>query len=318
MVKSYCGAERYDSSIVIATRVVFYNKSPAFLSLSDRFQDRNPLPCFAAECCERIRNPKMRQTSGKPGYWAIIEMKLHLLGTAGYHPNEHRHTACFMIPEAGIVFDAGTGFFRVRDLIETPELHIFLSHAHLDHCVGLTYLLAVLHDRDVRGVFVYGESEKLQAIREHLFSKHLFPIQPEIQCVELTDKPVKAPIGGTLVSFPLVHPGGCRGYRVDWPGHSVAYVTDTTATDESEYIRKIEGVDLLLHECNFADDQREFAKSTGHSCLTDVARLCVRAQVGRAVLIHRDPIADETLDLSSVQHLFDRIVLGEDLMIVEF
>ena len=33
-------------------------------------------------------------------------MKLHLLGTTGYHPNARRHTACLMLPEQGIVLDA--------------------------------------------------------------------------------------------------------------------------------------------------------------------------------------------------------------------
>ena len=41
-------------------------------------------------------------------------MKLLLLGTSGYHPSEQRQTACLMLPEVGIVLDAGTGFFRVR------------------------------------------------------------------------------------------------------------------------------------------------------------------------------------------------------------
>ena len=49
-------------------------------------------------------------------------MKLLRLGTAGYHPNERRQTACFMLPEEGIVLDAGTGFFRVRQHLATPTL----------------------------------------------------------------------------------------------------------------------------------------------------------------------------------------------------
>ena len=62
-------------------------------------------------------------------------MKLHVLGTAGYHPNEQRHTACLMLPSEGIILDAGTSFFRTANLIETDSLHVFLSHAHLDHIV---------------------------------------------------------------------------------------------------------------------------------------------------------------------------------------
>ena len=60
-------------------------------------------------------------------------MKLHLLGTAGYHPTQRRHTACLMLPEVGLVLDAGTAMFRIRDLIQTRHLDIFLTHTHLDH-----------------------------------------------------------------------------------------------------------------------------------------------------------------------------------------
>ncbi len=55
-------------------------------------------------------------------------MKLHLLGTTGYHPNNIRHTACFMIPEAGLVFDAGR-LFRLRPLLQGDELDVYLTHA---------------------------------------------------------------------------------------------------------------------------------------------------------------------------------------------
>ena len=156
-------------------------------------------------------------------------MEVHLLGTAGYHPNNLRHTACVMIPKAGLIFDAGTGFFRVRDLIETKDLHIFLSHSHLDHCFGLSFFVDVVFEKDIENIFVYGAAEKLSAIRKHLFSEHLFPLQPNFQWIELAGQTVDVPLGGTLKSFPLQHPGGSLGFRVDWDEHSLAYVTDTTA-----------------------------------------------------------------------------------------
>ena len=75
-------------------------------------------------------------------------MKLLLLGTGGYHPSELRHTACLMLPTEGIILDAGTAMFRVRDHIQTDSLEILLSHAHLDHIVGLTFLFDVLHQKE--------------------------------------------------------------------------------------------------------------------------------------------------------------------------
>src|SRR5262245_41983912 len=102
-------------------------------------------------------------------------MKLLLLGTCGYHPNERRQTACLMLPEAGIVLDAGTGFFRVRKHVQTKSLDILLTHTHLDHVVGLTFLLTTTFESSLERVTVHGEAEKLAAVRQHLLSEHLFP-----------------------------------------------------------------------------------------------------------------------------------------------
>src|SRR5687768_18228296 len=102
-------------------------------------------------------------------------MKLLLLGTAGYHPSETRHTACLMLPEAGIVLDAGTGFFRVRKHLQTPTLDILLTHTHLDHVAGLTFLLSTTFEKPLERTTVHGAAEKLAAVREQLLSEHLFP-----------------------------------------------------------------------------------------------------------------------------------------------
>ena len=96
-------------------------------------------------------------------------MKLHFLGTSGYHPTRQRDTACLMIPELGVILDAGSGIFRARELIETKELHIFLTHVHLDHVVGLTFLIDVLHEQSVDHVWVYCDPEKQAVIEHHLY-----------------------------------------------------------------------------------------------------------------------------------------------------
>ncbi|MGH7140272.1 MAG: MBL fold metallo-hydrolase, partial [Pirellulales bacterium] len=85
-------------------------------------------------------------------------MQLAVLGTAGYHPNEARHTACFMLPEVGVVLDAGSGFFRVGPRLLTDELDIFLTHTHLDHVFGLTFLFDVLYGRQMKRVDVHAEA----------------------------------------------------------------------------------------------------------------------------------------------------------------
>ena len=246
-------------------------------------------------------------------------MKLSILGTAGYHPSDHRHTACLMIPELGVVFDAGTAAYRISDYLETDTLDIFLTHAHLDHIVGLTFLLDVLNGRDMKRVAVYGEEEKLQAVNEHLFSDLLFPVKPSFLSVVLTPE-VKLSDGARVTHFPLKHPGGSIGYRVDWPGRSMAYVTDTTAAADSEYIDKIRDVDLLIHECNFNDDQPDQAELTGHSCVSPTAEVAAAANVGRLVLVHINPLLanDDQLDTRAAREIYPEIEIATDRMEIEF
>ncbi len=246
-------------------------------------------------------------------------MKIVLLGTTGYHPTDARQTACMMLPECGVILDAGTAMYRARDYIITPTLDIFLTHTHLDHVVGLTFLFDVLHEKEVDRVRVHGAPEKLAALREHLFSEQLFPAMPPIQWQPLVPGPVQLPGETTLNHFPLEHPGGAVGYRLDWPDRSMAYVTDTTAREDADYVDKIRGVNLLIHECYFPDGWEERAALTGHSCISPVVKVARKAMVGRMVLVHINPIAesDDELGLDAARAIFPRTEIGYDRMEIE-
>ncbi|MCG8448918.1 MAG: MBL fold metallo-hydrolase [Pirellulales bacterium] len=246
-------------------------------------------------------------------------MKLLLLGTTGYHPNDRRQTACLMLPELGVLFDAGSAMYRVSEHLQTETLDIFLSHAHLDHVIGLTFLFDILDGRDMKRVTVHGEKEKLSAIEQHLFSELLFPVQPPFESLPLAPKTTLAD-GGVLTHFPLKHPGGSLGFRVDWPDRSLAYVTDTVAAPDADYVETIRGVDLLIHESFFGDDMPEQAELTGHSCLTPVAEVAAAADVGRMVLVHINPMLadDNQLDIAGARKIFPDIEIGVDRMELDF
>ncbi|MCA9238099.1 MAG: MBL fold metallo-hydrolase [Planctomycetales bacterium] len=246
-------------------------------------------------------------------------MKLILLGTTGYHPSDRRQTACFMLPELGVVFDAGTALYRASKHIETDHLDIFLTHAHLDHCVGLTFLFDLMAERPVQQIRTYAEPEKLAAIQAHLLNELLFPVQPPGEMLPL--QPVHLLSGGgKLTHYPLEHPGGSVGFRADWPDRSLAYVTDTVASADAAYVEKIRGVDLLVHECYFADGNDAQARLTGHSCLTPVLEVAAAAKVKRLVLVHINPLMadDAELGLAAAKHLFPRVEIGVDGMEIEF
>jgi len=248
-------------------------------------------------------------------------MKLHLLGTTGYRPSEHRHTSCFMLPEQGVVLDAGTGMFRVRERIQTPYLDILLSHAHLDHVCGLTYLLYVLFEKPDVKARVYAEADKIESIQNHLLHQDLFPAPLSCEFIPIQfDRTATLSSGMEMTCFPLSHPGGSVGYRLTKDGCSMAYVTDTTASLEAHYLEKIRGVDLLVHECNFPDGREDWAELTGHSCATPVAKVAKSVGAGKLVLTHADPLSNDIdpIGMNTIREIFPNSILAEDKMVVEF
>ena len=244
-------------------------------------------------------------------------MQLVFLGTGGYHPNERRHTASLLLPGIGVALYAGTGFFRVQKAIRSSTLDIFLTHAHLDHICGLTFVLVPLLRGDLDRIRVFGSEETICAVQTHLLANELFPVEPDFEW-HVLDGGVPLPDGGKLTWAPLQHPGGSVGYRLDWPGKSLAYITDTTAP--GNYADFVRGVDVLVHECYFPDEQDDWAIKTGHSSSSNVAKLAKAANVKRLYLIHVDPQRpdDDPVGMEGIRAIFPNAKLAEDLMEIEF
>ncbi len=223
-------------------------------------------------------------------------MQVHCFGTTGYHPSPTRHTACYYLPDQALVLDAGTGLFRlIGQMLERPQptLDILLSHVHLDHIVGLTFLLDALAVTQLREVRVFGEKEKLAAIREHLYSPLIFPVKPAFEFIPLESDAGQLTLGASQIQyFPLEHPGGSTGYIIESEGKRLAYITDTIASPTAEYLNELQRIDLLMHECYFGDDYQELAIKTGHSWLTAVAELVRSRRPKRTALIHINPLAE--------------------------
>lgn len=246
-------------------------------------------------------------------------MKLHLLGTGGYHPSEQRHTACLMLPEPGIVLDAGTAFFRVAQHVENKHIKVFLTHPHWDHIVGLSYVIVPLLTEQVDKITVYANQHTIDAVKKHLFAEPTFPHMPDFEFITLEECGSSLQVENCKVSWhPLVsHPGGCFGYRIETDQFSFSYISDTAV--DGTYTEFIRGVDLLIHECYFSDDMQDWATKTGHSFKSEVLELARDAQVKQLVLTHIDPdqTDDNPLKLARNESIFPNVSMAEDLMIID-
>ncbi len=221
-------------------------------------------------------------------------MRIEILGSGGYHPTENRHTACLLLPELGLMLDAGTGAYRVHERVSelpSPRLDVLLTHAHLDHISGLTYLFDLRREGEPVETIVHATPEVIEVVRQHLLAPAVFPIQPVTRFEPLGDSLTLAN-GTTLKTFPLDHPGGSIGVRITAGDKSLAYVTDTRRPTPAT-IDMIRGVDLLLHEAYFPQAKQELAELTGHCTANEAAAVAKEAAAGRLVMVHPDPRASE-------------------------
>ncbi len=213
-----------------------------------------------------------------------------------------------------IILDAGTGIRPLGvqlDAHPPPAIHLLLSHLHLDHLQGLAFF-PPLWDKDVE-FHIWGPSSPhgLRASMERYFSPPLFPVQ-------LRDVPARihlrhAPqqpwhIGpARILAEPVTHQGPTLGYRVEEEGRSLAYLPDHEPALDGDLLtarpgsisghRLAEGVDVLLHDSQYTNDEYVEREGWGHSTVAHATLFAKVAQARRLVLFHHDPLhSDEQLE----------------------
>ncbi|RMD61937.1 MAG: MBL fold metallo-hydrolase [Alphaproteobacteria bacterium] len=206
-----------------------------------------------------------------------------------------------------LVFDVGTGA-RVlgQALLGEGALNgdVFLTHTHLDHIVGLPFF-DPLFDSSSRFHIWAGHllpSLTLHQTLSKFMMAPLFPVPPEIFCCNISFNDFKA--GETLTprpgvrlrTAPLNHPNGATGYRIEFEGRSICYVTDTEHVEgrpDENVLDLIDGADIVIYDCTYTDEEFPRYRTWGHSTWQEGVRLCDRAQAGQLVIFHHDPRHDD-------------------------
>jgi phosphoribosyl 1,2-cyclic phosphodiesterase len=206
-----------------------------------------------------------------------------------------------------LVLDAGTGMRPLGVLLDEEgvrEIHVLLSHLHLDHLQGLGFFRPLF--RPESEIHIWGPPSPVQSLADRIatyLSPPLFPVRlvdipARLEFHDASEEPVSI---GTLSvqAAPVTHQGPTVGYRVEEGGRSVAYLPDhepglgLDLSDRPAQWMSGYGlahhVDVLLHDAQFSDDEYTRHVGWGHSAIGHVVAFAQKTGVGRLVLFHHDP-----------------------------
>jgi phosphoribosyl 1,2-cyclic phosphodiesterase len=103
--------------------------------------------------------------------------------------------------------------------------------------------------------------------------------------------------GIVLRTATLNHPDGATGYRVEYQGHSICYITDTEHVEsgpDQNILALIKDADIVIYDSTYTDDEFPQFVGYGHSTWQEGMRLCRQSNVKTFVVFHHDPDHDDT------------------------
>jgi len=232
--------------------------------------------------------------------------------TARYGGN----TSCVsmeFVKDLFFIFDAGSGIKELSNhLLENNrnrlEAKIFISHPHWDHINALPFFVPLYMQGN--------EFEILGAANADLSMREMISAQMEGVYFPITLKEFASRVyfrdlreevieyGDVKIRTMLLsHPGYCLGYRVEYHGKVICYVTDNElflANDPSHnpgYVEKLQdfvrGADMLITDTTYTDEEYVSKVGWGHSCISEVVDLAHNADVKNLYLFHHDPDQDD-------------------------
>ena len=223
------------------------------------------------------------------------------------------HSSCLQIETGGrehIILDLGTG---VRPLGQhmlakygsaAPQTyHVFMSHLHWDHIMGLPFFTPVY----VPGnrIVIHSCHPQVEFALRRQQAEPSFPVRfdqfaARIEFDVLTPGQVIDVDGTRVVAHAQRHAGDSYGWRFERGGKSLVYSTDSEhrLEDEEEwagFVAFFDRADVVVFDAMYSlADAISVKADWGHSSNIVGVELCQEAMVGKLVMFHHEPAYSDT------------------------
>lgn len=269
-----------------------------------------------------LAGPRGGEESMQVKFWGVRGS----IPSPGPHTTKYGgNTSCIQVTAGSevLILDAGTGIRELGlQLMATRRpvrAHVLLTHTHWDHIQGLPFF-APIYTPDC-DITIYGPGGLEKSLEEAVMvqmQRLWFPVrrselQGKIRFKELG--PDRFRIGEVEVSTHWMnHPVLTLAYKIAHAGKRVVYTGDnepynffhvyspgtqgtikisaSPAEMERRTKKNIEffaGADLLIHDCQYTDEEYQKKVGWGHSPISHVCSMAAQARVRRLAIFHHEP-----------------------------
>lgn len=310
--------------IVVSAKAYEFDRQQAFRHGAHGYLTKPINPITFTERVIRIMGDHMNLT-----FWGCRgTLPVPGEGTLRYGGN----TSCVSIEfprDELFIFDAGSGIKELSNHLmqqnrKRIDGKIFISHPHWDHINSLPFFVPLYmqgNEFEILGA-QHGDLTMRQIASAQMEGVY-FPITlkefgARVYFRDLREE--KFEVGNVNVSTMLLsHPGVCLGYRVDYGGRSICYITDNEMfLEESEFYNPhyegkladfVRGCEVLITDSTYTDAEYASKVGWGHSCISKVAKLAHEGDVKKLFLFHHDP--DQNDDDIDAKHETVQKLLGD-------
>ena len=227
------------------------------------------------------------------------------------------NTTCVEIQTAQntrIILDAGSGLRALGNsfvdkenvLSELSPIHLFLTHRHIDHVIGLPYFQPFRNPEQlviVRcGNATVAEVHQLAAT---MAGPPLFvpvPTIDEVMRIEPCDTGVCVQVDAktSVTKFEARHNGGAAVFRIDGasgsaiafaPDNELSYASNDASVTEwrNNLAQALRDVPILIHDATYSDAELDRFVGWGHSSAEEATRFAMECGAKQLILFHHHP-----------------------------
>jgi phosphoribosyl 1,2-cyclic phosphodiesterase len=221
------------------------------------------------------------------------------------------HSPCVEIETGGpdfVICDLGSGVrpfgqaALARDGGGPRTYHVFLSHVHWDHIMGLPFFTPAYIPGN--RVVIYGGHAHLEAALRRQQEQPSFPVdfstfRADISFVRL-EPGIVHEVAGMRVTLKLQrHAGDSYGFRFESGGKSVVYSTDSehdlgNRRETDAFVDFFRGADVVIFDAMYSlADAISVKADWGHSSNIAGVELCHAAGVRHLCMFHHEPAFDD-------------------------